>query len=133
LRDECDHVGRDPGELRVIHYSVILPGSSADDAWARYTDHLWQMTWKYTDMEASANRPGPPQKASDLTADDRGALLRRATIAGSSGEIVDSLQALRERAGIPVEFVARSYFPTLEYGAQLELMQQLAEEVAPQV
>jgi probable F420-dependent oxidoreductase len=133
LRDECDHVGRDPGELRVIHYSVILPGSSADDAWARYTDHLWQMTWKYTDMEASANRPGPPQKAPDLTADDRGALLRRATIAGSSGEIVDSLQALRERAGIPVEFVARSYFPTLEYGAQLELMQQLAEEVAPRV
>jgi hypothetical protein len=43
------------------------------------------------------------------------------------------LQALRERAGIPVEFVARSYFPTLEYGAQLELMQQLAEEVAPRV
>jgi probable F420-dependent oxidoreductase len=133
LRDECDRIGRDPGELRVIHYSVILPGYSADDAWARYTDHLWQMTWKYTDMEASANRPGPPPPAPALTEDDRGALLRRATIAGSSEEIVESLLGLRDKAGIPVEFVARSYFPTLEYGAQLELMQQLAEEVAPRV
>jgi hypothetical protein len=34
---------------------------------------------------------------------------------------------------MPVEFVARSYFPTLEYQAQVELMQQLAEEVAPRV
>jgi alkanesulfonate monooxygenase SsuD/methylene tetrahydromethanopterin reductase-like flavin-dependent oxidoreductase (luciferase family) len=133
LRDECDRIGRDLGEIRVIHYSVILPGSSADDAWARYTDHLWQMTWKYTDMEASANRPGPPPSAPGLTEDDRGALLRRATIAGSSEEIVDSLLELRDKAGIPVEFVARSYFPTLDYGAQLELMQQLAEDVAPRV
>jgi probable F420-dependent oxidoreductase len=131
LKDECDHIGRDPGELRVIHYSVILPGSSSDDAWARYTDHLWHMSWKYTDMEASANRQGPPPEAPELTEDDRGALLRRATIAGSSEEIVESLLELREKAGIPVDFVARSYFPTLLYGAQLELMQQLAEEVAP--
>ena len=64
---------------------------------------------------------------------DRGALLRRATIAGSSEEIVESLLALRERAGIPVEFVARSYFPTLEYPAQVALMQELAEEVAPHI
>jgi probable F420-dependent oxidoreductase len=133
LRDECDRIGRDPGELRVIHYSVILPGSSADDAWAQYTNHLWQMTWKYTDMETSANRTGPPPPAPELTEDDRGALLRRATIAGSSEVIVESLLELREKAGIPVEFVARSYFPTLEYEAQLELMQQLAEEVAPRV
>jgi probable F420-dependent oxidoreductase len=133
LRDECDRIGRDPGELRVIHYSVILPGSSADDAWARYTHHLWQMTWKYSDMESSAKRPGPPPKAPELTQNDRGALLRRATIAGSSDDIVESLNELRDKAGIPVEFVARSYFPTLEYGEQLELMQHLAEEVAPRV
>jgi hypothetical protein len=30
-----------------------------------------------------------------------------------------------------VEFVARSYFATLDYEAQVELLQQLAEEVAP--
>jgi alkanesulfonate monooxygenase SsuD/methylene tetrahydromethanopterin reductase-like flavin-dependent oxidoreductase (luciferase family) len=133
VRDECDRIGRDPSELRIVHYSVILPGASADDAWARYTNHLWQMTWKYTDMEASANRPGPPPSAPAITENDRGALLRRATIAGSSEEIVQSLLELREKAAVPVEFVARSYFPTLEYQAQVELMQQLAEEVAPLV
>jgi probable F420-dependent oxidoreductase len=133
IRDECDRIGKDPSDLRIIHYSVILPGSTTDDAWARYTDHVWQMSWKYADMEASANRPGPPPPAPALTEEDRGALQRRATIAGSSDEIVESLLQLREKAGMPVEFVARSYFPTLEHQAQLELMQQLAEEVAPRV
>jgi alkanesulfonate monooxygenase SsuD/methylene tetrahydromethanopterin reductase-like flavin-dependent oxidoreductase (luciferase family) len=133
VRDECERIGRDPTELRIIHYSVILPGMSADDAWARYTDHLWQMTWKYSDMETSATRSGPPPPAPAITEGDRGALLRRATIAGNSDEIVESLLGLREKAGAPVEFVARSYFPTLEYQAQVELMQQLAEEVAPRV
>jgi probable F420-dependent oxidoreductase len=133
IRDECDRIGKDPSDLRIIHYSVILPGSTTDDAWARYTDHVWQMSWKYADMEASANRPGPPPPAPALTEEDRGALQRRATIAGSSDEIVESLLQLREKAGMPVEFVARSYFPTLEYQAQVELMQQLAEEVAPRV
>ena len=133
VRDECDRIGRDPSELRIVHYSVILPGDSADDAWARYTEHLWQMTWKYSDMEASATRSGPPPAAPELTEADRHALLRRATIAGSSDEIVDSLLDLRDRAGIAVEFAARSYFPTLDYDSQVELMTHLAEEVAPRI
>ncbi|HEU5112871.1 MAG TPA: LLM class flavin-dependent oxidoreductase, partial [Acidimicrobiia bacterium] len=133
VRDECDRIGRDPSELRIVHYSVILPGDSADDAWARYTEHLWQMTWKYSDMEASATRSGPPPAAPELTEADRGALLRRATIAGSSDEIVDSLLDLRDKAGIAVEFAARSYFPTLDYDSQVELMAHLAEEVAPRI
>ena len=133
IRDECDRIGRDPAELRIVHYSVILPGDSADEAWARYTEHLWQMTWKYSDMEASATRPGPPPPAPELTEADRGALLRRATIAGSSDQIVETLLELRERAGVPVEFAARSHFPTLDYATQVELMTQLAEEVAPRI
>ena len=133
IRDECDRIGRDPADLRIIHYSVILPGASAGDAWARYTDHLWHMTWKYADMEASATRAGPPPPAPELTDADRGELLRRATIAGSSDEIVSTLLDLRERAAMPVEFVARSHFTTLAYEAQVELMQQLAEEVAPRL
>ena len=133
IKDECEQIGRDPAELRIVHYSVILPGDSADDAWARYTDHLWHMTWKYSDMEVSASRPGPPPAAPELTEADRGALERRATIAGSSDEIVEALLDLREKAGMPVEFAARSYFATLDYGAQLELMTQLAEEVSPRI
>lgn len=133
IRDECDRIGRDPAELRIVHYSVILPGDSTDDAWAQYMEHLWQMTWKYSDMEASATRTEPPPPAPELTESDRGALLRRATIAGSSDQIVETLLDLREKAGLPVEFAARSYFPTLDYDSQVQLMTQLAEEVAPRI
>jgi len=68
-----------------------------------------------------------------MTEADRGALLRRATIAGSSDDIVETLLGLRERAGVPVEFAARSYFATLDYESQVELMTQLAEEVSPRI
>jgi hypothetical protein len=34
---------------------------------------------------------------------------------------------------VPVEFVARSYLPLLEFDTQVDLMQQLAEGVAPHV
>ncbi|MGD2100779.1 MAG: LLM class flavin-dependent oxidoreductase [Acidimicrobiia bacterium] len=133
VRDECDVVGRDPGELRIVHYSVMLPGRSEQEAFDRYTSHLWQMMWKYSDMEASTTRPGPPPAAPPFDESRIERLLARATIAGTSAEIVSYLGELRETAGMPVEFVARSYFPTLRYEAQVELMQQLAEEVAPHV
>ena len=34
IRDECDRVGRDPSELRIVHYSVMLPANSAAEALA---------------------------------------------------------------------------------------------------
>ncbi|HJS72173.1 MAG TPA: LLM class flavin-dependent oxidoreductase [Acidimicrobiia bacterium] len=133
LRDECERVGRDFADLRIIYYSVMLPGSSEEETIDRYLDHLWQMYWKYSDMEASAARPGPPPPPPALDPERRDRLYGRATIAGPSEQIVDELGQIREAAGTPVEFAARSYFPTLEYDAQVELMHQLAEEVAPHV
>ena len=130
VRDECERVGRDPGELRIIHYSVMLPGDDEDRAFDRYRDHLWQMMWKYSDMENSTNRAGPPPAAPTFDEAMRSGLLGRSTIAGSPDRIVSELLDLREAAGVPVEFVARSYFPTLGYEEQFELMQRLAEEVA---
>ncbi len=38
---------------------------------------------------------------------------------------------IRELGGVPVEFVARSHLPLLEFNAQIALMQELAERVAP--
>ena len=131
IEDECRQIGRDPSELRIVHYSVMLPGKSADEAWARYIDHVWHMTWKYSDMEASAVRSGPPPSAPELTQKGRGRLQDRFTVAGSSDEIVSTLLSIREQASMPVEFVARSFFATLAYDDQVALMQQLAEEVAP--
>jgi probable F420-dependent oxidoreductase len=133
IRDECDKVGRDMSEMRIVHYSVMLPGSSPEEAAERYADHLWHMSWKYSDMEASATRPGPPPEAPPLDAERREQLLRRSVAAGTGDQIVEYLNGIREAAGVPVEFAARSYFPTVDYPQQIELMQQLAEEVAPHV
>jgi probable F420-dependent oxidoreductase len=129
--DECERIGRDPATFRFVHYSILLPGASEGDAMARYHDALWAMQWKYSDMEASATRglpaavPPPPARSdADLTRS-------RTTLAGTPDQLVEALLDLRRRAGVPVELVARSHLPLLGYDAQVELMAQLAEDVAP--
>lgn len=130
LRDECDKIGRDPAALRILHYSVMLPADSEAEAWKRYQDHVWQMTWKYSDMEASATRSGSPPVAPGLSEEGR-ATLAKTTFAGTGEQIGAQLLELRQRSGMAVEFVARSHFATLDYADQIELMQRLADEVSP--
>jgi probable F420-dependent oxidoreductase len=132
VRDECERVGRDPSRFRWIHYSVLLPGTSRTDALTRYRDALWAMQWKYRDMEASATRPLPPP-APPPPPDVEAMVAGRATLAGPTDAMVDALLALRRRAGVPVEFVARSHLPLLDYEPQLELMAELAEGIAPHI
>lgn len=133
INDECEKIGRDPSSLRIIHYSVMLPGESEAAAWEYGTRHVWHMMWKYSDMEASASRPGPPPPAPTFDAADRAQLLGRSTLAGTSEQIVEALHHIRSKTGVDVEFVARSAFSTMPYEDQVALMQQLAEEVAPHV
>ena len=130
VRDECERIGRDPATFRILHYSVLLPGPSEAEALARYADALWAMSWKYGDMEASALRAGPPPSPPPTPAADE-LVKGRAVLAGPAESIVESLQSIRERVGMPLEFVARSYFPALPWDAQVELMHALAEGVAP--
>jgi probable F420-dependent oxidoreductase len=129
--DECDRIGRDPATFRFVHYSILLPGRSQVDAMERYRDALWAMQWKYSDMEASASRPLPAVVPPPLTRSDDELTRGRATYAGTPDELVEALLAIRRRAGVPVELVARSHFPLLAYEPQAELMAQLAEGVAP--
>lgn len=131
--DECERIGRDPSSFRFIHYSVLLPGSSPGAALARYREPLWAMQWKYSDMEASATRWLPPPPAPMFNRPDEALINGRATYAGPPDAIVESLLEIRQQAGVPVAFVARSHLPLLEYGAQVDLMYQLAEGVAPHV
>ena len=131
--DECDKIGRDPSTFRFIHYSAVLPGTSREAALARYRDAVWAMNWKYSDMEASAIRSLPAAAPPAFDRDDESLVRGRATIAGTTEEIVEALLTIRQRAGVPVEFAARSYFPMLQLDEQLEVMQQLAEGVAPHV
>ena len=131
--DECERIGRDPATFRFIHYSVLLPGASQDAAIARYRDVLWAMQWKYSDMEASAIRSLPAVSPPAFDGPDEALTKGRATYAGPPEAIVEALLDIRARAGVPLEFVARSHFPLLAYDAQLELMRDLAEGVAPHV
>lgn len=133
IRDECALIGRDPSEIRIVHYSVMLPGSSKQEAMAKYTDHLWAMMWKYGDMEASAVRSLPPREPPPFDEARRDQLFGRATVAGTGEEIVDYLADIREQADLEVEFVARSYFHTLDFADQVELMEQLGSEVSPHI
>jgi alkanesulfonate monooxygenase SsuD/methylene tetrahydromethanopterin reductase-like flavin-dependent oxidoreductase (luciferase family) len=131
--DECERIGRDPATFRFVHYSVLLPGTTRAAALARYRDALWAMQWKYSDMEASATRPLPPPSPPPFDRPDDDLVRGRATFAGSPDELVEALLDLRRQAGVPLELVARSHFPLLELDEQVELMQQLAEGVAPHV
>jgi probable F420-dependent oxidoreductase len=131
--DECERIGRDPSTFRFIHYSVLLPGPTRAEALARYRDVLWAVQWKYSDMEASATRPLPAVTPPPFDRPDEALVAGRAVYAGSPDEIVEALLDVRRQAGVPLEFVARSHFPLLEYDAQVDLMRQLAEGVAPYV
>ncbi len=129
--DECERVGRDPAGIRFIHYSILLPGLSRDEALGRYRDAVWALNWKYSDMEASATRRLPPASPPPFDRPDESLLKRRTAYAGTSDQLVETLLGIRSQVPVPVEFVARSHLPMLDYSAQVEVMQQLAEGVAP--
>ena len=131
--DELERAGRDPSTFRFIHYSILLPGTSRADALARYRDALWALNWKYSDMEASATRSLPAASPPPFEGEGEKLLTRRTAHAGTPDELVEALLEVRNQVPVPVEFVARSHLPLLEYGAQVEVMQQLAEGVAPHV
>ena len=131
--DELEQAKRDPSTFRFIHYSILLPGASRADALARYRDAVWGLNWKYSDMEASATRSLPPASPPPFDGPDEKLLSRRTAHAGTTDELVEALLGVRNQVPVPVEFVARSHLPLLGYEAQVEIMQQLAEGVAPNI
>ena len=94
---------------------------------------VWALNWKHSDMEASATRRLPPASPRRFEGDAERLLARRTAHAGTTDELVEVLLEVRRQVPVPVEFVARSHLPFLEYGEQVELMRQLAEDVAPHV
>lgn len=128
--DELAKQGRDPEVFRWIYYTVMFPGPDPDRAWERGRHHIHSMRWKYEDMEDSAGRSGSLPAPPVMTAEYE-EKLRAATLLGSGDQIAGQIDQIREAAGVELDIVARSYFPTLDYTEQLEVLQQLAEEVAP--
>jgi len=121
---EMDRIGRDPASFRWIYYGVMYPGPRED-----IVSSAWAQRWKYSDMEASATRSGistvptlPPAEAE---------LIANQIIGGSSQEIIETIGSIREQVGVPVEWIARSFFADLSYDRQLGIAEQLATEVMP--
>lgn len=131
--DEMESIGRDPGTFRWIHYSVMYPASDFRRGWDEAGQHIYHATWKYDDMVTSASRRGSIPAAPLLTPDRREDLSSEAILVGPSEWIIEQLSTTRERAGVPIDFVARSYLHTLQYGAQTDLMDRLTAEVMPYV
>ena len=132
-RDELASAGRSEEDFRWIHYAVLHPADDPDSGWAELMPHAWHMSWKYADMKRSSTRPGPPPAAPALTSDREEAIRAKAVITGPGDYLVEQLLEIKERAGVPVDFVARSYHPTMQRPQQLEVMERLAEDVLPYV
>lgn len=122
--EEMDLIGRDPGSFRWIYYGVMYPGD-LDEIVAS----AWHQSWKYSDMEESARRAGIA--AAPALDDAMAERIRKRIIGGSAEEIVDTIGALRARLDVPVEWVARSYFPDLSYDRQASIVEELASNVMP--
>lgn len=122
--DEMDKIGRDPNTFRWIYYGVMYPGPHGE-----IIESVWHQLWKYSDMEESSTRPGiassPPLN------DDMRIKVEQRIIGGSSDEIVDTLSTIRDNAGVPIEWVARSYFSDISFDRQVDIASQLASDVMP--
>ncbi|MBT8165339.1 MAG: LLM class flavin-dependent oxidoreductase [Acidimicrobiia bacterium] len=128
--DELEKADRDPAGFRWIYYTVMCPGANRESAWERARTHVHAMRWKYGDMEPSANRSGElphPPPLSDKDEDQ----LRKATLLGTGADIAEQVAGIQDAVDVDLDIVARSYFPTMTFDEQAEVMQQLAEEVAP--
>lgn len=130
--DELERAGRDPATFRWIYYTVMFPGADPDAAWDAGRRHIHAMRWKYGDMEPSASRSGALPEPPPLSGEAE-EKLRKATLLGTGSDIAERIASIREAAGVDLDIVARSYFPTLSFAEQVEIMDQLAAEVAPLV
>jgi probable F420-dependent oxidoreductase len=130
--DELEKADRDPAGFRWIYYTVMFPGSNRETAWERARPHVHAMRWKYGDMEPSAGRNGELPEPPPLSDEDENKL-RKATLLGSGADIAEQIARIQDAVDVDLDIVARSYFPTLTYPEQVEVMEQLAEDVSPLV
>ncbi len=130
-RKELEAAGRDPEAFDWAYHAMVYPCDDPDRGWKEIAPYVHYLRWKYSDMNASAHRgleelPSPP--GPDAATEER---LRRATILGPPEQVAERIIEVQERAGVPLHFIARSYFPGMPLDQQLETIQRVAKEVIP--
>ncbi len=113
------------------YYGIVHLCDDPERGWEEIRDSVRLMTWKYGDMEASASRrPGPLPSPPPMDAAAEGALRDRVLV-GTAEQVAARILAIRERAGVPFEFIARSYFPDRPFSALAEQIHRLADDLGP--
>jgi probable F420-dependent oxidoreductase len=128
--DERERCGRTE-PFAWTHYSFAYVCDDPDRGWEEILPHVHHSRWKYGDMAPSATRPPGALPAAPPPTAEEESLLREITLVGPAEVIAAGVRAAQEAAGVPMGFVARSFFPGLDAGAQREQVHRLAEEVAP--
>ncbi len=113
------------------YYGIVHLCDDPGAGWEDIRDSVRLMTWKYGDMEASATRgksdlPSPPPL--DPATEEA---LRSRVMIGTAEQVAERILSLREAAGVPFDFVARSYFPDRSAAELAEQIHRLAEDLAP--
>jgi alkanesulfonate monooxygenase SsuD/methylene tetrahydromethanopterin reductase-like flavin-dependent oxidoreductase (luciferase family) len=122
--EELDRSGRDPSTFTIsIHRPVFA--WRGRDPWQVVAPYHWYTTWKYDDMDGARSRTatGP----APAIPSDREAALRADLLAGTPAQIADEIAAYERAAGVPVHFIARSYYPGLDPTIQAETLDLLGD------
>jgi len=118
-------------EFSWAHYRVVYLCDDPVRGWEEIRDSVRLMTWKYSDMETSAARPPGPVPAPPPMDQATEQALRSSVLIGTAEQVAARILETRAAAGVPFEFVARSYFPDRSFPALEEQMHRIAEDLAP--
>ncbi len=130
VEDEMARINR-AKPFRWIAYRMVYVADDPEQGWNEVRDYVHLMRWKYSDMVASATRGSGPVPAPPPLDRETEENLRAATLVGPPESIAEAVAAATERAGVDIEFVARSYFPGMPFGQQDEQLSRFAEQVVP--
>lgn len=128
--DEMERIGRDPSEFWWLNQQTVWVCDDPDRGWEEALPYMNYVWWKYSDMEASAGRGTGPLPEAELDRDAASAM-RRQVLIGPAEAIAEQLAEMREAAGVPFDFIARSYFPGMAFEQQREQLARQAEELVP--
>jgi alkanesulfonate monooxygenase SsuD/methylene tetrahydromethanopterin reductase-like flavin-dependent oxidoreductase (luciferase family) len=122
--DEADRAGRDTATFAISIHRPVFTWRGADP-WSVVAPYHWYTGWKYEDMEharsRTTQRPVPPLPP------DREAALRADLLAGTPEQVAEGIAAYGRAAGVPVHFIARSWFAGLDPAVNADTLELLGE------